>query len=73
MIGHTKSYAGKSAEAAHKEALADVREYIGEERHATLLKYIAEGGDEKAVRFGLEIMCGVRGFPVEAFVKEYVK
>lgn len=72
MTHYDVDYAGLTGDAKVQKALADITAYIGEDRFKTLV-LIADRDGEEATRFGLEVMLGVSGYPVEAFVQTFVR
>jgi hypothetical protein len=57
--------------ATRKAAIGDIREYLGDKSWNILMGAVEKGVNPREIDMMLHF-CGVRGFPIFAFIKEYM-
>lgn len=70
MTHYEINYADLAGEAKANKAMDDIKAFIGSDRWEKLVT-LAPASSVGEVRFCMEVLMGVSGYPVDAFIKRY--
>lgn len=76
MTHYTTSYAGMNRKEADEKAIADMRDYLGNDRFESIVAAIDVAKQSgpipvHSIRAQLELLAGITGYPLGAFCRRY--